>query len=218
MDPALDTPIAEVQGATQAGGSIVIRRMVTSMAWDLGPSVAAYYSAQLVGCSHVVSLLAGAVASALRLVWVAAHSRRIDPFALFLMVLFGVGLALTFITGDVRFALLKDSLTSFLAGVFFLGSCAVHRPMAYSAAQRFAGPAGAAQVRARYLDPLVRHRYYLSSLVWGGGLLAEALLRVPLVFLLPFNLAVVASNVLMVLTYTVLIIWTIRSLKRSARA
>jgi hypothetical protein len=217
MDPALDTPMTDAQGAAQAGGSPAIRRMITSMAWDLGPSVAAYYGAQLVGCSHFVSLLAGAVASAARLVWVAVRSRRIDPFALFLMALFGVGLALTFITGDVRFALLKDSLTSFLAGVFLLGSCAVHRPMAYSAAQRFAGPDGVAQVRARYLDPLVRRRYYVSSLVWGGGLLAESLLRVPVVFLLPFDAAVAASNVLMVVTYTVLIAWTVRSLKRATR-
>jgi hypothetical protein len=42
-------------------------------------------------------------------------------------------LALTFITGDARFAVLKDSLTSFLAGIFFLGSCAPHRPLTYHA-------------------------------------------------------------------------------------
>ena len=102
--------------------------------------------------------------------------------------------------------------------VWVLGSCAVHRPMAYNAAQRFAGPDGAAQVRARYLDPLVRRRYYVSSLVWGGGLLAESLLRVPAVFLLPFDAAVAASNVLMVVTYGVLITWTVRSLKRAVRS
>ena len=218
MDTALETHTAEEQGSAHAGGSTVVRRMVTSLTWDLGPSVAAYYGAQAFGCSHYVSLLAGALASAARLALIAVRNRRIDPFALFLMVLFGLGLALTFVTGDVRFALLKDSLTSFLAGLFFLGSCAVHRPMAYSAAQRFAGPAGATELRARYADPLVRRRYYLSSLVWGGGLLLESLLRIPLVFLLPFNLAVAGSNVLMVVTYTVLITWTIRSLKHTARS
>lgn len=215
MTSTHDTPTVAAQKTTPAGGSPVVRRMVTSLVWDLGPSVAAFYGAQLLGFSNFVSLLAGAVASAVRLVWVAVRARRIDPFALFLMVLFGVGLALTFVTGDLRFALLKDSLTSFLAGVFFLGSCAVHRPMTYSAAQRFAGPAGVAQVRARYHDPLIRRRYYVSSLVWGGGLLTEALLRVPVVFLLPFDVAVAASTVLMILTYTALISWTIFSMKRA---
>jgi hypothetical protein len=105
-----------------------------------------------------------------RLVWAAVRNRRVDPFALFLMVLFGVGLALTFITGDARFAVLKDSLTSFLAGIFFLGSCAL------------------------------------------------PLLRVPLVFLLPIDGAVATSNVLMAVTYTVLISWTIRSARRTAAA
>jgi hypothetical protein len=113
---------------------------------------------------------------------------------------------------------LKDSLTSFLAGIFLLGSCALHRPLGYHAAQRFAGPAGAAGIRARYGEPLVRRRYYVSSLVWGGGLLVESLLRVPLVFLLPIDGAVAASNVLMAVTYTVLISWTIRSARRTAAA
>ncbi|MDT7557344.1 MAG: hypothetical protein QOI68_1814 [Pseudonocardiales bacterium] len=218
MDSTLAAPAPKDQGAADAGGSTVIRRMVTSMAWDLGPSVAAFYGARALGCSDYVSLLAGTVASAARLAWVAVRDRRVDPFALFLMVLFGVGLALTFITGDARFAVLKDSLTSFLAGIFFLGSCALHRPLAYHAAQRFAGPAGAAGIRARYGEPLVRRRYYVSSLVWGGGLLVESLLRVPLVFLLPIDGAVAASNVLMAVTYTVLISWTIRSARRTAAA
>jgi len=73
--------------------------MVSSLAWDVGPSVAAYYGARALGCSDYVSLLAGTVASALRLIWVAVRDRRVDAFAMFLMVLFGVGLALTFFTG-----------------------------------------------------------------------------------------------------------------------
>jgi hypothetical protein len=40
--------------------------------------------------------------------WVALRDRRVDPFAMFLMVVFGAGLALTFVTGDARFMLPLD--------------------------------------------------------------------------------------------------------------
>jgi hypothetical protein len=219
MDTRLDTPTAGPDaGAPRGGSPAVTRGLVSSLLWDLGPSVATYYGARALGFSEYTALLAGTVASAGRLLWAAARDRRVEPFALFLMVLFGVGLGLTFVTGDARFVLIKDSATSFLAGLFFLGSCAVHRPLTYYAAQRFAGPAGQEGLRAKFADPVIRRRFYLTSLVWGGGLLTESMLRVPLVFMLPIDVAVAASNVLMGLTYTVLISWTIRSTKRFAVA
>ena len=212
-----DLPIERPDnGAARPGAGRLPRQLVMSMAWDLGPSVAAYYGARALGCTEYVSLLAGTVASALRLGWVAVRDRRLDPFALFLMVLFGVGLALTFVTGDARFVLVKDSLTSLLAGLFFLGSVALRRPLTYYAAQRFTGEAGRAELTAQYADPAFRRRFYVSSLVWGGGLTLESLLRIPMVFLLPIDTAVGASNVLMIAAYGLLISWTVRSTKRAA--
>ena len=204
-------------GAARPGAGRLPRQLVMSMAWDIGPSVAAYYGARALGCTEYVSLLAGTVASALRLGWVAVRDRRLDPFALFLMVLFGVGLALTFVTGDARFVLVKDSLTSLLAGGFFLGSVALRRPLTYYAAQRFSGGAARAGLVAQYTaDPAFRRRFYVSSLVWGGGLTLESLLRIPMVFLLPIDTAVGASNVLMIAAYGLLISWTVRSTKRAS--
>ncbi|HEX4250905.1 MAG TPA: VC0807 family protein [Pseudonocardia sp.] len=211
-------PGTPVGPAAESKDPVRLRRMISSLAWDVGPSVAAYYGARALGCSDYVSLLAGTVASALRLIWVAVRDRRVDAFAMFLMVLFGVGLALTFVTGDARFVIVKDSLTSFVAGLFFLGSCALGRPLTYYAAQRFAGPAEAVGLRARFADPAVRRRYYATSLVWGGGLLAESLLRIPLVLTLPIDVAVGASTVLMIVAYTLLIGWTIHFASRGPAA
>ncbi|HEX4252382.1 MAG TPA: VC0807 family protein [Pseudonocardia sp.] len=230
MTAALDTsatpdqPVAGTDSAVGSGRARPIvgslpRKLIMSMAWDLGPSVAAYYGARALGCSEYLSLLAGTVASAVRLGWVAVRDRRIDPFALFLMVVFGVGFVLTFVTGDARFMLVKDSLTSFLAGLFFLGSVAMRRPITYYAAQRFAGKAAQDEMRTQYAtDPTFRRRFSVSALVWGGGLTLESLLRIPMVFLLPIDTAVGASNVLMVVAYSVLIGWTVRSSKRAVAA
>lgn len=87
--------------------------------------------------------------------------------------------------------------------------------MTYYAVQRFVGVAGQDGLRAKYADPVQRRRFHISSLIWGSGLLTESLLRVPTAFLLPIDIAVGASNVLMVVAFTSLIAWTIRFTKRS---
>jgi hypothetical protein len=189
--------------------------MLSSMFWDVGLAVLSYYGARALGCSDYVALMSGTVVSGARLGWVALRDRRIDLFAMFLLVLFGAGLVLAFLTGHPRFVLLKDSFTTGLAGLMFLGSCLIHRPLTFYAAQRFAGPAGAERLRARWANPVVRRGFYLVSLVWGCGLLAEALLRIPLIYLLPLDVAVGASNVLMVLAYGSLTMFSVWFAKRT---
>jgi hypothetical protein len=194
-----------------------VRAMVRSLGADVGIPVAVYYVFHALGASDYIALLAGAVFCAGRTAWVAVRDRRLDVFAGFLLILFTAGLALTFVTGDARFVLVKDVATSAVAGLFFLASCLVRRPLSYYAAQRFAGPAGAARLRAlTEADPAVRRRWYVLSAGWGVGLLAEASIRVPLLYLLPVNAAVGASTAVMVATFTGLIFWTVRGVKRAA--
>jgi hypothetical protein len=191
--------------------------MVTTLFYDVGLSVIAYFVAELLGASNYVSLLAGTVVSGLRVLWVALRQRRVDPFALFLLALFGAGLAVSFATGDARFILAKDAAGSCTAGLVFLGSCIVKRPIAYYAAQRFARSAGSAQheeFQATARSDLMRARWYRVSLVWGIALLLDVSLRVAAIYLLPIGLAANLSQVLMVTVYTLLMLWTIFSAKR----
>ncbi|MBB6376983.1 hypothetical protein BKA01_004241 [Pseudonocardia eucalypti] len=205
-------------GEMGAGATRTLRRMTGSLAWDIGLPVAAYYGARLLGCDDYIALLAGTLTSALRVGVVAVRDRRLEPFAAFLLVTFGFGLALSFATGDARFMLAKDSATTAIAGLVFLGSCLVRRPLTYDATLRFAGAGGVAALRERWLDPVARRRWYVASVVWGAGLLLEAVLRIAVVYLLPLDTAVVASTVLQVTAFTLLIGWTVRSTKRALAA
>ncbi|WP_051342692.1 VC0807 family protein [Pseudonocardia spinosispora] len=199
----------------QVDRSAHVRAMMWPLIWDVGLAIGVYYGLKLVGATDYLALLAASVVSAGRLVWVAIRDRRIDPFALFLFLVFALGLALTFFTGDIRLALAKDSATSGLAGLVFLISCVIRRPLAYYASLRFAGPKGEAGVRAQWDEPEVRRRWYLASTVWGVGLLLEASTRVWVIYHLPLDLAVALSNGVMVVVFTLLITWTIRSAKRA---
>jgi len=190
--------------------------MVLSLLGDVGLPVAAYFVAELLGASAYRSLLAGTVVAALRMSWVAIRERRLDVFASFLLVLFGAGFILTFVTGDVRFVLAKDATTSATAGLVFLGSCIIDRPLAYYAAKRFAGPAGREEFDASAGTPIMRKRWYRVSLVWGAGLLTDAGLRIACIYLLAPGIAANVSQALMVTAYTVLIGYTIYTARTNA--
>lgn len=192
-----------------------LRSLVWPLVWDLGLAIGVYYGLRVAGAGEYLSLLGGSIVAAGRIIWVAVRNRRIEPFAVFLCLVFCTGLGLSFLTGDPRLVLAKDSATSGVAGLAFVVSCLIRHPLAYYASLRFAGPSAANSVRARWQDPEARRGWYLASVVWGVGLLVEASARIWVVYQLPVDEAVAVSNGLMVLAYTVLIAWTIRSTRRA---
>ena len=139
----IDPPLTGDSAGPPKRAPSAIRNMVVSLLGDVGLPVAAYFIAELLGASTYRSLLAGTVVAGLRMGWVAIRERRFDVFATFLLVLFGAGFVLTFVTGDVRFVLAKDATTSATAGLIFLGSCIVNRPLAYYAAKPSPAPPAA---------------------------------------------------------------------------
>src|SRR6185312_9461464 len=97
---------------------------------------------------------------------------------LVMLVIYGLGLALTFATGDVRFLVLKDSVGTGVLGLLFVCFALAGRPLTLAATQTW-GRERAVTMAERYRTvPAVRHGHFVASMVWGIGLLAEALLRV----------------------------------------
>jgi hypothetical protein len=91
------------------------------------------------------------------------------------------------------------------------------RPLTLAAQQSWT-PAQAEELAAEYRErPEVRRGHRRASTVWGVGLLTEALVRVPPVYLLPISVGVGASTGLAVLTMAGLTIWTIRFRGRAGR-
>lgn len=198
--------------------SPAFRGMASLLFYDVGLSVIAYFVAELLGASNYVALLAGTVVSGLRVVWVALRQRRVDPFAVFLLVLFGSGLAMSFTTGDPRFILAKDAAGSTTAGLVLVVSCIIKRPLAYYAALLFARSAGGAQheeFQATANSAVMRARWFRVSLVWGVSLLVDASLRIAAIYLLPIGIASNVSQVLMIAVFTLLFTWTVISAKKA---
>ncbi|MFI1912846.1 VC0807 family protein [Nocardia sp. NPDC020380] len=198
-----------------------VRGLAATLIYDIGLPVIAYFIADLCGASNYLALLIGTLVSGLRMVWVGVRQRRLDPFALFLLALFGASLALTFATGDARFVLVKDCAMSGTAGLVFVGSCIIKRPLAFYAAQRFARSAGTAEqeeFEATAKTGAMWARWYRVSLVWGIALLIDASLRIAAIYALPVRLAAPASQVLMVAVFALLFGWTVISARRNQAA
>jgi hypothetical protein len=68
-------------------------------------------------------------------------------------------------------------------------------------------------------EPEARRIYRLSSQVWGFGLLLEAAVRIPLIYILPVSVMVGLSAALMIGTFAALILWNVWYIRRvTARA
>ena len=196
--------------------------ILKSLLWDVGLSLAAYFVAHWLGASDYVALLAGSLVALARMLWVAVRARKFDMFAAVMLGVFVVGLGLSFVTGSPKFLLVKESFGTGIAGLAFIGSCFIGRPLIYHAALRMqeGDPARAADFDQKWRDvPRFRRVFRVMSAVWGAGLLFDAVARIPLVLALSTPTAVTASTVLFIATMVLLALWTVRYVKAAqARA
>ncbi|MFC0438896.1 VC0807 family protein [Kutzneria buriramensis] len=190
---------------TESPGVLAILR---SLVVDVGVPTLAYFVAHWLGASDFVALLCGSVIALLRTLFVAARERKFQLFSAVMVMVFTVGIVLSFLTGDARFLLAKESAGTGVAGIAFLVSCVIGRPLIYHAALRMQ-PAKEAEFEQRWREqPGFRRTFMVMSLVWGVGLLFEALLRIPLVFLLPVEVMVTVSTVMIIAAFVLLAAWT----------
>ncbi|WP_433801401.1 VC0807 family protein [Actinomycetospora sp. CA-084318] len=188
---------------TPSSGSDV-RRSLGGLLLDVGLPLGTYYGLHALGVGDTTALLAATVAAGARIAAVAVRARRISAFAAVMLGVYGVGLAASFVTGDPKLMLLKDSVGTAVVGLAFLASLLVGRPLLL-AAMESTGTARAVDLRRRYeQEPAVRRTVRGMTAMWGVGLLAEAALRVPLVLALPVSVGVAASQLLTLVVIVVL--------------
>jgi hypothetical protein len=177
------------------------------LAADVGLPVAGYYVLHALGASDWTALLGGALLAGLRLLWVFVRDRRVTWFGAVMLAVFGIGLALVFVSGDPRFVLVKDSFVTGGVGLVFLASLFAARPLTFAALESWQ-PAKAAELGAMWDHaPGVRRVFRVSAIVWGVGLLTEAALRIPLIYALPIDVAVGVSTGMLVTAFVALGVW-----------
>ncbi len=139
------------------------------------------------------------------------RTRRLDFIGVIVLIFIVLGLLTSLISGSPRLFLIKESFLTGLFGLVFLGSLLLARPLSFYLGRQFVSggdPSRAAWFEGLWQYSSFRSTQRLIALVWGVGLLSEALIRVGLVFVLPIP-AFLAISPLMSMVVTVgLIIWT----------
>ncbi|GAB5899210.1 hypothetical protein OKHIL_50190 [Mycolicibacterium mageritense] len=96
---------------------------------DVAPALVAYYGLRAAGQSEYVALLTATVLSGAKVAYDAVRARRLDPFAGYLMLNFGLSLAVGLATSDARMLMAGNTLVGGIGALIFLGSCVIGRPL-----------------------------------------------------------------------------------------
>lgn len=166
---------------------------------------------------HNVSLLHALVISAVfplaSAVYGAVRNRRVDFIAAIALFFIIVGVLSSLASGDVRFALVKESFGTGLFGLICLGSLFSRRPLMFVLGREFAtgkDPVKQAEWDTRWdASAYFRSVNRIITSVWGIGYLMEAVLRVVFAYTLESKLVALISPLLAIVTTLLLIAFTI---------
>ena len=183
-----------------------MRPIVRGILLDIAPPLLAYYGLRAVGFSEYVALLTATVLAGLKVGYDAVKARRLDPFAGYLMLNFGLSLAVGVATSNARMLMVGDTLVGGIGALIFLGSCVVGKPLTQVVAER---------VRPDDDSPepgelAYKHRVHvLLSAIWGVGLMVGMLVSLGIIFSLSVDVGKGVNTVVSLGITAVLILATV---------
>ena len=121
--------------AEAAGAGIAATTIIRELCLDAVPPLAVYFALRLIGVSHWLALLAAMLVAVSRAIWVLVRARALNPYALLMVELFGLDLALSFLPGDARLPLVKGSIIAAALGITWLVMVALGHPPSLEAAK-----------------------------------------------------------------------------------
>lgn len=183
--------------------------------FDVAPPLIAYYGLRAAGMSEYAALLTGTVVAGIKVAYDAIKARRLDPFAGYLMLSFGLSLAVGLATSDARMLMAGNTLVGGIGALVFLGSCFIGKPLTQIVAERvrFASDEAPEPGEAAF-----RHRVHVSlSAMWGIGLLIGMLISLAIIFSLAIDVAN-GVNTVVSLGFTALLMAATVVVAKRARA
>jgi membrane protein implicated in regulation of membrane protease activity len=178
------------------------------LAFDIGAPIAVYYLLHSLRAGNLTALAAGAAFPAASAAYGLVVKRRADGVAVFMLVTIAASVIASAIARDPRFLLARDGLITGLWGLWFLASTGARRPAAFL----FARPLmeGRKMYSARDWDalwrgePAFRRIWRVSTVMWGTGLLADAVTRVAMSYTLPVGAVPALGGALWPVTFLLL--------------
>ncbi|WP_329412421.1 hypothetical protein OG802_20200 [Streptomyces sp. NBC_00704] len=174
---------------------------------DVAVPLGSYYLfKEAFGMSTFAALAWSSVVPAGRTLWSAVRERTVNGLAGLILVVNIVGLVLSFVSGDPRLMLAKDSGVSSTVGIGILVSVMLGKPMMTAGLKPFLVKSDAVREAAwarlesgaAVASADFRRRERAFSLVWGAVLLAECVVRIVGAYTVPVDTMVWLGSVIMV--------------------
>jgi hypothetical protein len=190
---------------TNQPGSSLVQTLAIEIAVPLG----VYYGLHSLGASDFTALALAGVFPLARTLYQFAKHRTINGLALVVLVTNVVGMLLTFVSGDARMMIAKDSLGSGITGLVILASTFTAAPIMTKTLRPFL-TRGKAENEAAWerlsgtgeFDAVLRR----CSVIWGIGFVLESSARIAGAFTLPVATMVWLSTVLFAAAFAVMVI------------
>ncbi|MYR63415.1 hypothetical protein GTY54_46875 [Streptomyces sp. SID625] len=179
---------------------------------DIAVPLGSYYVFKdAFGTSTFAALAWSSAVPALRTVWSLVKERRANALAALILFVNVVSLLLSFVSGDPRLMLAKDSGVSSTVAIGILVSVFLGRPMMTAGLKPFMVKGDAAKEAAWERltsgaaagSAVFRRKERLFSVVWGVALLAECVARAVGAYTVPVDTMVWLGTVFMVGTLAV---------------
>ncbi|MER5944391.1 VC0807 family protein [Streptomyces sp. NPDC001928] len=170
---------------------------------DVAVPIGAYYLLKNgFGMSTLMALGLSSVVPAVRTGWGVLKSREVNGLAALILFVNVISLLLSFVAGDPRLMIAKDSAVSSTIGIGIIVSVVLGKPMMTAGMKPWVvkGDAGreAAWARLHAGSARFRRAERVFSLVWGVVLLAECVVRIVGAYSLPVDTMVWVGNVIMI--------------------
>jgi len=168
---------------------------------DIGIPVGTYYLLRdAFGLSLWLSLALSSIGPAVRSVAGLVKERQLNLLAVLMLAVNLAGIGISFLTGDPRAMIAKDSIVSSVIAFAILGSVALRRPLMSAGLKPFMTrgqpPRTAAWDRLSVASPRFRRLELAFSTIWGLALLAECAARLVGAYTLPVTTMVWLGTVM----------------------
>src|SRR5215472_7501852 len=199
-------PTPRSQGQASVGPGSADRRSDLAAALrplllDVGIPVGTYYLLRnAFGVSLWLSLALSSIGPAVRATAGLVAERKLNLLAVLMLAVNLTGIAASFLTGDLRAMIAKDSMISSVIAFAILGSVVLRRPLMSAGLKPFMTRGEprrtAAWDRLSAASPRFRRLELLFSAIWGLTLLAECAARLVGAYTLPVTTMVWLGTVI----------------------
>lgn len=177
-----------------------------------------YTWAKAYNASDVIALSIAAIVPTLATLVGVLRSRHLNVISLFVLGGLVIGILMTFLGGDTRLLLIRESFFTGALGIVCFVSLLFPRPLMFSFGRSLAtgdDPARIALYNQSWQNPITRHASRVATIVWGVVYSSDLLLRVLLVFTLPTAVVVAVGPIVTSVLIGVTMLWTFAFLRRT---